>query len=280
MIKRKKCIYTIENVEGLFSTYNSLLAFLDYCLTNGYVPFTRTTDQFLYKTSDDHERHLDYFFSLSEIYEEEYEIDGEVYINNSTLYRNKSYMRYPKDIPRSIEIRKYNYKLSSYIHIRKDIIDEADVFFKNNFENKRVIGAHIRCTDRMYQLINYTKTDTNGSIELYKKHIIDNFPCDYVYIATDDSFIIPMLKMYRSLKNKLIYRNVIRSSDGYPIHFKNHEGMQLGTEVLIDALILSRCDHLICSYSSIASAVLCWNPYLPYTNLAHMVTDTHDFFGK
>lgn len=225
MIKRKRCIYTINSVEGLFSTYNSLLALLDYCLTNGYVPFVKTTKDFLYKTSEDNERHLDYFFSISEIYEDEYEIDGEICINNGMLYRNRSYMRYPYSFPNDIKIREYNNKLSSYIHINKEVIDISDNFVSTHFNNKKVIGVHIRGTDRTTQLLRYTKKDINGIIDLYVSQILDRQPFDLIYVATDESFVIPLLKMHRIINKKIVYRDVKRSRNGIPVHFSKHNGV-------------------------------------------------------
>lgn len=280
MIKREQWNLHINKGQGFFSMYNTVLGLIHYCLKENRAPNV-ITDECLYSSGEEGENAWEHFFEPLEIYDDKYEIEKEIRFGSD--FKEPVFQWLPKHFPKTLEIRKRMNKLCSYIKIRKDILDISDKFVKDNFTGKRVIGVHVRGTDRGGDLAWYAKVKPEEAFGLYIKEIKNRFPVDLVYVATDDIKFISFFKFYRDIRDKIIYRKTIRSVDRRPIHLNKNlsgkERVQSGIDALVDALILSKCDHFICSYSNLSSIVLCWNPYLPYTNLAHTVQDHHDFFG-
>ncbi|MDR3550121.1 MAG: hypothetical protein P4L31_01810, partial [Candidatus Babeliales bacterium] len=59
---------------------------------------------------------------------------------------------------------------------------------------------------------------------------------------------------------KIIYYDCFRSDNGNPLHFRKPSPGQLGQDVLIEALLLSRCNALVHTYSNVSTGALYFNP--------------------
>ena len=84
-----------------------------------------------------------------------------------------------------------------------------------------------------------------------------------VFLATDQEQFV---ERYGS---RLVTRNAARSrSDVPPFHMKHAGGYQLGLEVLIDVLLLARCDHILKCAAAGGEMALWFNPDLSCTDFA------------
>ena len=61
----------------------------------------------------------------------------------------------------------------------------------------------------------------------------------------------------------LSYRNMFRSVDGNPTHWRDISNHDKGEDAVIDCLLLSRCQFLIRSASNLSVCSTFFNPELP-----------------
>jgi hypothetical protein len=112
-------------------------------------------------------------------------------------------------------------------------------------------------------------------LEIYKFHVDEWFKCNpdgTVFLATDDERIVEAFDR-RYGNRHLLVRPSLRSKDGTSLHGHYDAGVpgspiQKGADVLKDALILARCNHLIRSHSRVTCYSLCINPDLGFTDLS------------
>jgi len=165
----------------------------------------------------------------------------------------------------------YFYKIfKKHISIKNYVKNYVKNFKEKNFKNQKIIGIHWRGTD----IIN-AKYKTNNSIfyRHRKKIVIDNFSKKIdpiikknkkikIFLSTDENeYVNEFKKLYG---NKVIFTNCYRSSTSKPIHLNNYNKRpnhryKLGFEVLVDSLILSESDILICRKSNITNAAILFN---------------------
>ena len=283
MNKKIRCIYKVSNYSGFFSIYINSLCLIDYCLKNNYVPYADLTGCMYNNPVYDGDLWNIFFEPLVLYPNEEYEIEKEIFFNPSKdkydipLYSYKYFPETKKD-------REKCNKVVKYIKIKKEILDEVENFVKNNFDTP-VLGVHIR--KNQSNLFEYKKVLNNFSIkgseldtdrigptfEMYVDEIIkflDKNPTYKVFLATDNGMIYKILKKYEGIKDKLIkypttFLGIGRAIDR--VRTSEKDGIKLAKDVLIDTLLLSKCNHFIWSYSNIAAAVLIMNLELTYTNI-------------
>jgi hypothetical protein len=154
--------------------------------------------------------------------------------------------------------------IDKYIRIHPSILEKVDQFYQQKIAKKFTIGIHLRGTDR------YTKQaktamvrDTiDAALRIAKE---TGKKCQF-FIATDEESLLDYAKT--NLKGKVLFCDSIRSKDGQPIHSASgRSAAQLGEEILIEALLLSKCDHFVYSLSCVPLAVLLFNPSLPHEYL-------------
>lgn len=164
-----------------------------------------------------------------------------------------------------------NYIYTNYFVLNdstKKLIEPHFDYFARN----KVLGVHIRRTDKF--LINQRGTTVDHApvdLEIFTREInevIQDY--DSIYLATDCVEACDyMKKMYG---NKLIFNRDARRGFGtQSIHhdtsFSNISGYLKGLDVLIDAIYLSKCRHLIRSSSNVSIAALYMNLDLTELNL-------------
>ncbi len=176
--------------------------------------------------------------------------------------------------------------LDRYIEVKPGISEEVDTFYEKNMKGKKTIGIHLRGTDKAGgkrgQEIKNAEIKERKEKDLARnqklsllllgaaERIANTFDEEVqFFIASDDESLLDLAK--KKLRGALIYCNAHRSQDGAPVHTtkggSERDAALLGKEVLVDALLLSKCDFFIYSYSSVAIAVLTFNPTLPYEYL-------------
>ena len=160
--------------------------------------------------------------------------------------------------------------LKKYISIKKHINSHVKFFKKKNFNKCKIIGVHWRGTD-----ITTAKYKNNKSVlyQYRKKITIDDFAKKIdpilkknkkikIFLSTDEKKYV---KQFKDLYgNKVIYTKCFRSNSNNPIHLnndyvrKNHR-YKLGFEVMVDSLLLSDSDILICRKSNVTNAAILFN---------------------
>lgn len=146
---------------------------------------------------------------------------------------------------------------------------DCDRFIAEAFGGRPAIGVHVRGTDAGRGLEDRTCID----MDLVDEEIrgsLSRYPDAVIFLATDEDDILGRFR--RRYGDRLRYRDGIRSPDQRSIHGHYDAGMPgsgftKGRDVLVDALVLSRCQFLIRSHSAVTTFALCWNPSLPYVDL-------------
>lgn len=144
------------------------------------------------------------------------------------------------------------------IKIKPRILDKVHVFYQSHFSGKKVIGIHLRGTDK-------SKENKVASIEIVcsaANVIAQELPDCVFFLATDEERLLTDAK--KRLKGPVLHYESFRSLNGKGIHNSRHSysKAKLGEEVLIETLLLAKCDRFIHTRSNVSTAVLFFNPEL------------------
>src|SRR5690606_31893810 len=121
------------------------------------------------------------------------------------------------------------------------------------FSDQFMIGIHYRGTDKITEAsyISYDK------VLQEIKNQIKNIKVDFkIFIATDDQNFLDYIKSYFKYKYDIVYLNYYRSSNNLPIHInptKDYSAYKIGEDALMDCILLSKCNILIRTHSSLSS---------------------------
>ena len=139
--------------------------------------------------------------------------------------------------------------------VKDDILDEVNQFYETNLKNKTTLGCQIRLGDMV-------KTHDVPNIDGYWDNILDILreepQIEQIFLATDDDEAIEYLTKKTPIP--IVYqKNIYRTSSESPYERLNSErenhGHNLCKEVLIDMLLLSKCDYFLRSKISAVSLI-------------------------
>ncbi len=133
------------------------------------------------------------------------------------------------------------------------------------------LGVHIRCTDK-YNGAAYGEPKSAEPLPLQMYLHLAN-RCmfkkgfEHIYLATDCAITADAFT--REFGSALVMINAPRSSTQEPVHtgYKHISGFHKGMSVLMDALMLSRCQYLIRSTSNVSSFAQFISPDLCHFNV-------------
>lgn len=162
----------------------------------------------------------------------------------------------------------YFYKIyKKHICIRGNINNFVNNFKKKNFKNSQIIGIHWRGTDRHKHKY---KSKDSFFYKRRKKLSIDDFAKKIdpiikknnntrIFLSTDEENYIAQFKNLYG--KRVVYTKCYRSSSNIPIHLDDNykrekHRYKLGFEVLVDSLLLSESNILICNKSNVTNAAI------------------------
>lgn len=144
------------------------------------------------------------------------------------------------------------FKVKPYIN---EIISKYNKFFENN----NVLGVHFRGKD-----INIFPGHPFGATEKqmfkYTDKIIKEYSIDKIFVATDEQIYLD--KYIKNYGDMVFYADNFRTKkiNEFNINPRENHRYLLGLEVLTDAILLSKCQGLLCGASGMAGAVKLLNP--------------------
>jgi Tfp pilus assembly protein PilZ len=148
------------------------------------------------------------------------------------------------------EISKY----FSRIKIKKQILQKIDSFEIKNFkQNDKILGVHFRGSTY--------KTARGHSFPLTKNLMIKNiqfllkkFNYDKIFVVTEEQGYLKVLK--KNFQDRLIYYDSYRmkKKDSFTIYPRKKHRYLLGEEILIETVLLSKCDGLTFVKSNVITA--------------------------
>ena len=267
--EKDKTIYIIRRFHkaGFFSNFFFVLGHIIYADKNGWVP---VVDMENYSTLYNETYNINNTRNAWEYY---FVQPGAVRLNKAYKYKNQvlssGYYLYDnvpyyegkeRSFPTREKVAFLSGYVDKYIKINQNILDEADSI-RQKWDGL-VIGVHIRGTD-----MKCTPDHPIPPQVLQFIDEIDKLMCivdiSHICVCTDEKAVLE--QMIKKYGDKIVCTNSYRSTDGKSIHKshsdngrKDHHYL-MGKEVLIDAIVLSKCDYLICGHSNVAYAAIVFN---------------------
>jgi hypothetical protein len=153
-----------------------------------------------------------------------------------------------------------------YIHIRPRITRKIEDFYQQNFKNFTVLGVHMRGTERSQEVMGwYRKPHLDENIYMREvDRFLKQHPKAKIFLATDTKTTVE--KFRERYPDRLLTYNAQRADEGNSPHLQ-FGGAELGEQVLIESILLSKTCFLIHGISNVAFASLCFNPTLSHLNV-------------
>ena len=154
--------------------------------------------------------------------------------------------------------RRAHAALNQYVRVKASIRSKVDTFWAANLAHRQpVLGIHARGTDKQPEIA--------GAVvhpQQYVRHVdayLAIHPNATIFVATDSPTFLRWLEhKYPSL----VARDALRSDRNAFLDVSLRDNFRKGTDALIDALLLSRCDFLLKCSSALGEFALYFNPAL------------------
>lgn len=160
----------------------------------------------------------------------------------------------------------FNDLINRYIRIRPSIQNKVEQFYQDNFSKSVVIGVHMRGTERSQEVTGwYWKPHLDE--KTYMREVdkaLKKFPDAKIFLATDTKMTVERFRA--RYEDRLLTYDAQRADEGNSPHLQ-FGGAELGEQVLIEAMLLSKTSFLIHGISNVAFSALCLSPQLPHLNV-------------
>lgn len=263
-----------KTTYGFFSSFFSVLDNLAWCERNNVTPTVYWGKNSLYYQSGGYNGSENnvweyYFEPISSVTYEPGMVDENIVVwdgyrapDESRLIPQTHKKYYSIHLDKEFRKKVHGF-IQKYINIKPEIIHKIDSFYDAYMAGNKTIGIHIRGTDKNLELNHETPLEI---ICKEANKIAVQYGSGYqFFIATDEQRLLDEAK--RLLKGPVVFVNAYRSVNGKPIHDSEHDysKAKAGEEVLIEAILLSKCDHLVHTRSRVSSAALFFNPEISNT---------------
>ncbi len=253
-LNKNKKFYIIRRhpSAGLFSNITFILNHLKICEDMNLIPIVDMENYptiYNEKNLVKNERNSwEYYFkkfnnySLSEIYNSK-----NVFLSNMKF---EKYMALDMTNP----VIKNQFKK---IKIKDEIIKKDEKFYKKNlgFKNNKILGIHLRGST--YKTARgHAFPPTPGIMIEHIESLIKEYKYNKIFIVTEEQDYLN--KLLNHFGKKCIYYNSYRMKtvDSFNIYPRKKHRYLLGQEILIEALILSKCEGLCYIKSNVISAAI------------------------
>jgi hypothetical protein len=173
--------------------------------------------------------------------------------------------------------------IRDYVRPRAYVQEKAGRFSRDHFNERYVIGVHIRGTDAVSS--EEARPHRQGSLRLWKyaeciERLLQREPQALIFVATDAQCSLDFIKT--AFGDRVIHYDSVRHQDG-PAAGKGPTGWIMpayiardrdraarnGADAVVEYLLLAQCQCLLHNGSSLARTVLLTAPEMPHVN-------THD----
>ena len=154
--------------------------------------------------------------------------------------------------------------VSRFIRVKPHIRAKVDAYAAAHFTAPYMIGAHVRGTDFGYA----QPTTVEKYFEAIDAHVREQGRDDFgVFLATDQKQFVDQFR--ERYENRLVHYECLRSdTDVAPFQLPVESPYALGEEMLIDILLMAKCDHLIKGAAAAGEYALWFAPNLSCTDFA------------
>lgn len=152
--------------------------------------------------------------------------------------------------------RRFHEVYRRHVRVRPQVLETVDAFHANRIGDRHCVGLHIRSPGHAYE----TAEGRVPSPERYLAEALrrDRDGRSVFFLASDDAEVVAVLE--GELGDRLIVRGDVKRIEFAETglagpHEADDAGLRDAADVLIDALLLSRCDVLVHGVSNVATAV-------------------------
>jgi hypothetical protein len=139
-----------------------------------------------------------------------------------------------------------------YFKVTGRIKDKEEQFVKAKMQGKNWVAVHLRGTDKINESPHLL--ETNASYAPYLRRILDLNPNIGIFLLTDSEHMLHALTT--EYADRVLTTAAVRSSTATGVHMSGGDAHNLGDEVLIDALLATRCDYFIGNVESNVSLAI------------------------
>ena len=179
--------------------------------------------------------------------------------NLNKVYKSKNVFLSNLKFERDMHLDMTNIEISEYlkkIKIKESIISKVKAFQKRNFKKeKKILGVHFRGSTYKTARGHAFPLTVELMIENIK-NLIKNYNYEKIFVVTEEEKYLEILK--NTFGNKLFFYNSFRMKflDSFDIYPRKNHRYLLGEEILIESLLLSKCDGLTYIKSNVISAAI------------------------
>jgi len=260
-------IYIPRNSGGYFSEMFHLLNFFHRCEMSNSIPIigdyvdniNSGYERFYFERERGYKNSFDQYFDINKIdYNMKYDKNFNYPSIENIIVRNGILLL---DIVVNMELRNYvNFLTKKYLILRTEIQKRIDDIYFEKFNGKKILGVHIRKTDRSRDL-RYTNDDVYFND-------IDSIINDYdgLFLVSDNYQSINIFN--QKYKDKSFYVDDIKrcefSDIVHTMFIDDDDRYKQGWDVLIETYLLSKCHKNIITTSNISTFAICLNTNLKY----------------
>ena len=181
-------------------------------------------------------------FKLSDVYKSKF-----VIISDNKTNGQKEFDTFKNLSQEHYNIYKKKIKFKSYL------VKKTNSFIKKHFKNQKVLGVHFRGTDMKTQERHPFPATTNQIVNLINYEIRKN-NYNKIFLVTEENKYLKFLK--KIYKEKLCFTNSFRTnkSNIFEQNIRRNHRFKIGEENIIDMLILSKTNKIICTNSHLPDA--------------------------
>jgi len=160
--------------------------------------------------------------------------------------------------------------ITKYIKIKPYISNIVNDFYTKYMDNSVVIGIHLRGSDKGAEADAIKPIDVINKAQEYAESVKNMTTGSSVkfLVASDEARLINFAR--KKLQGTVItYDGATRSTNGKPVHISDKDDKKemgyranLGRDVLVEVLLLARCQFFVHSQSNVSTAVIFFNPEL------------------
>lgn len=271
--KKEPVYYIIRRKSpwaGFFSNYFYVLSHLSYANKKGWIsvvdmqnyPTLYTEDSELFGTKNGWEY---YFKQPGDISVEQALKSGNYVLSRNEYLGEEGVPVYTINQGHiTSDMVKYLYPLQQkYIPVNEAIMTEVNMQFEALIGREKCVGIHIRGTDMKVAQNEHTLPPGVARSQKALEEILELEKNIKIFLCCDEAEIVNnfrdkygdrvvFLPAYRSIGNTM--QGIHMQSSKRP----NHKYL-LGKEVLMDCIMLSKCDYLVCGISNVTSAAIMYN---------------------
>jgi hypothetical protein len=241
-------IWREKGQTGLFSIVTSTLCHLHIARQLGMVPVV-DMEHFRSLYNEDHPvegtyNSWEYYFKPVSPYSLE-----EVYNSKTVAFCDG---RYPSGYAFWLtEAPELQDVYRSYVRIQPSIEEFVDHFEAENFAGARVLGIHFRGQEFRTTPI-HPLPATPRQMITRARELLSQGGYEKIFVVTEEQAYLSLLK--RVFGSRVIHTHAFRTTEvnAYEMYARPNHKYLLGLEVLRDALLLGRCNALLCAGSNVA----------------------------